>query len=478
MANRVLLVDPDVVALAAMATSLRQRGFKVSLANGTQMACERAKTSTFDAVIASSELADTTSETLGILDALAVETGRAPPLLLLVDALSAAPRKEHVLRADIDEIFARLLALQPPAAATLTLTPPPSPTGTSSLPPPSAVSGVLARTPLRELILALAAEKKTGALAVTTSSGAGEISLQDGELVDAVYMRLNGRKALCRLLGEEDGAFSFFTGRASVMRRITTPVADLVKECEEQVRDTRRLLAALGDMTTKALFATEAPAGAGPQSGDLSPQARALLARLRVPATIAELLDDLPASDSDLLRATMELDRAGRIKLLTQSAQRVSLAGTDELHLLCALAARARLPGFEGAARLVFAGTPGRLAVFAHTALCLADTVGAEVAPTVPVPHTIATMKLGDDMSVDLVALPLVPAYAPLWPMALAGSAVVVRLDDAAQVALDDACAAAEVEVAEAALLVGSLDEGNAAHVASLVRAALESAAR
>ncbi len=471
MVNRVLLVDPDVDALAAMAANLRQRGLRVSLANGTQMACERAKSSRFDAVIASNLLADTSSETLGLLDALAVETGEVPPILFLIDETSLAPRKEHVLRADLDAIFARLLAMEPSVARTDA-----PPHGRSS--PPSALTGVLARTPLRDLLVALAAEKKTGALSVTTGAGAGEIRLQDGEIVDTVYMRLEGKKALCRLLGEAEGTFTFFAGRAAVLRRIHTPHADLLKECEEQIRDTRRLRAALGDMATKALFATEAPlTGATPPSPELSPLARAVLSRLRVPATIDELLDDVAGADTDLLRATMELDRAGRIKLLAHSAQRVPLAGTDELHAMRALAARARAPGFEGSARIVFAGTPGRLAVFAHTALCLADALPGDAAPSVPIPHTIATVKLGDDVNLELVALPLVPAYAPLWPMALAGAALVVRLDDAAQIALDDACAAAEVKVSEASLLAGPLDEGNAVHVASLVRAALEGAA-
>ena len=97
--------------------------------------------------------------------------------------------------------------------------------------------------------------------------------------------------------------------------------------------------------------------------------------------------------------------------------------------------------------------------------------------PSVPIPHVIATVRLGDDVSLDLVALPLVAAYAPLWPMALAGSAIVVRLDDAAETALNEACIAAEITIAEANALVGALDEGNAVHVANLVRAALEGAA-
>ena len=97
--------------------------------------------------------------------------------------------------------------------------------------------------------------------------------------------------------------------------------------------------------------------------------------------------------------------------------------------MMRALVSRATSPGFSGSARIVFAGTPSRLAVFSHAALCLADAIAApDPAPNVPVPYPIATLRLGDDVDLELVALPLVPAYAPLWPMAISGSAIVVRL--------------------------------------------------
>jgi hypothetical protein len=41
--SRVLLVDHDVDSLAELAGALRVRGIRVSLANGSQMACERAR---------------------------------------------------------------------------------------------------------------------------------------------------------------------------------------------------------------------------------------------------------------------------------------------------------------------------------------------------------------------------------------------------------------------------------------------------
>jgi hypothetical protein len=177
-----------------------------------------------------------------------------------------------------------------------------------------------------------------------------------------------------------------------------------------------------------------------------------------------------------LLGAVRELEVAGRLKRLSREGDRVPIASADGLHALRALASRAKPLGYDGAARVVFAGTPGRLAVVAHSALGLEAATGApDGQPTVPVPYLMASVSLGDDVSLDLVALPLVPAYAPMWPMALAGAAVVVRLDDAAALALADTCNAAELPIVDAAALVPEFDEGQASLVAGIVRAALES---
>jgi hypothetical protein len=163
------------------------------------------------------------------------------------------------------------------------------------------------------------------------------------------------------------------------------------------------------------------------------------------------------------------------LKRLPYEMQRVPLVGMDQLHQFRALVSRAAAPGYSNAARFVFAGTPSRLAVFAHAALSLADALpSVEPAPAIPIPATIATVRLGDDVDIEIVALPLVPAYAPLWPLALAGAAIVVRLDDAAGSALAEACAAAELPVLDAQMLVGQMEEGSVAQVASLVRAAIE----
>jgi CheY-like chemotaxis protein len=457
--SRVLLVDEDIEELATLAAELRQRGIQVSLANGTSMACERAKAGRFDVLVASAALAEMRPDGLSLLDALAVELGRVPPFVLIVQDADAAWGEEQVVRGNIDALVARIHSIAPARASI-----------PDSGAPPALYAGSLAKVSLADVIETLSVDRKTGTLAVTTLSGAGDLRLADGQIVDAVYLRFEGMKALVRSMGETDGRFLFSPETPPVMRRMHARTSDLLREGKRQLEEAGHLRALLGELTKKALLATE-----GGDTTELSTLAKTVLARLRAPATIDEVLDDSPEADASLLAAIVELDSAGRLRRLAHETHRVPLAGTDQLHLMRALVSRASAPGFAGAARLVFAGTPSRLAVFAHAALCLADSIAAsESMPAVPVPYPIATVRMGDDVDLELVALPLVPAYAPLWPMALAGSAIVVRLDDAAGAALTEACAIAELPILDAQMLVGALEEASVAQVAGLVRAALE----
>jgi hypothetical protein len=175
------------------------------------------------------------------------------------------------------------------------------------------------------------------------------------------------------------------------------------------------------------------------------------------------------------LDAVMGLDRRGRVKQLGHQSSRVQLCGADQLHLVRASAARAKSAGFTGPARLVFAATASRLAVLGHTVLSLADAVPpAEPTPPLPVPHSLSTIRLGDGVELDVVAVPLVPAYAPLWPLALAGAAVAVRLDEGAAEPLDQACKSVGVSILDARAIFGAVDESSPVQVATLIRTALE----
>ena len=184
-----------------------------------------------------------------------------------------------------------------------------------------------------------------------------------------------------------------------------------------------------------------------------------MLSRLRVPALVDDVLDELPHSDAEILESIVLLDARGRVKRLAQGSSRVQLCGPDQLHLLRAAAARAKAPGFLGPARLVFAATPSKLAIFAQTVLSLSDAFASqEPTAAAPLPYVLATVRLGDGVELDIVALPLVPVYAPLWPLVLAGAAILVRLDDAAAQSLKEACVSVAVPILDARAMFGTLE--------------------
>lgn len=454
-ASRVLLVDHDVDALAQLASQLRERGIRVSLANGSQMACERAKASPYDVVLAAREVAEPEGGGMGVIDALSVELPKVPPLVVLVEGEGNG--ESRVARGDVDRIVARIEELSRPSER---------PRGGSLAPSEHALDNAS----VADLLVVLATETRSGTITLTTSKGSGEMRLVDGDVVDAVFMRLEGVKAITRMIAERDGSATFTPGAPAIMRRIHESTRKLVEEAKALVARAAELRERAGDLATSTLIAVDGVSGEGLSEIELH-----VLTRLRVPVTVDDVLDELPHSDAAILEAVLALDRRGRIKKLGHASSRVQLCGPDQLHLLRAAAARARVPGFEGPARLVFAATPSRLAVFGHTVLSLADAFpSAEPTPSVPVPYVLATIRLGDGVALDIVALPLVPAYAPLWPMALAGASVVVRLDEAAEAALAEACASVSLDILDARAVFGTLDESSAVEIASLIKTALD----
>ncbi len=457
-ANRVLLVDHDVDALAELASLLREKGLKVSLANGSQMACERAKASAFDVVLATREVAEPENGDIGVIDALSVELPQVPPLIVLTETDDTHASEKRIARKNVEEIVQRIGELARPSSR---------PSGHPSLAPST---HSLEHAPLADLLVVLATERRSGTLTVTTSKGSGEVRLVEGDVADAVYVRLEGLKAVTRLLAEREGTATFAPGAPAIMRRITVPTRVLVDEARTMADKASELRQRAGSLATETLLAVDGDADDSTNAVD-----QHVLHRLRIPATLDELLDELPHADAVILEAALALDARGRIKQLGHVSSRVQLCGADQLHLVRASASRARTAGFSGPARVVFAATASRLAVLGHTVLSLADAMPpGDPPPPLPVPHLLSTLRLGDGVELDVVALPLVPAYAPLWPMVLAGAAVAVRLDEGAAQPLEEACGSVAVTILDAQEVFGALDESSPVQVASLIRTALE----
>lgn len=319
---------------------------------------------------------------------------------------------------------------------------------------------------LRDLVRA----KKSGTLSLRGEKGTAEIRLAHGKIEDAVHGRADGEKALYRALAIPVAQASFAEGAPSGLARIATATDALLEGAAEVLAAMNHLREAFPDVATRPIVAADT----GGSHGVISDHARGLLHHLRTPLLIDDLLDAVPGPDAHTLRAVAELEDAGRIRHLASTLSRTALASHEQLERLRTMATLGLRRGFGKRVRLVFAGTPSRLAILAHATQCLTGAKSCGASPLIPMPHPIVRIDLGPELELELVSLPLVPAYAPLWQMALTGSAVVVRLEEAGGSLLEEACEAAGAKIVDAHMLVGPYDEGNVAEVAVLVRAALE----
>jgi CheY-like chemotaxis protein len=470
MSRRVLLIDSDVDKLGALASALRARGLTVANASEPFDALELAFQIRPEVVLLARSL-DLDGELTTAFSA--VPELADTPLLRLVDAgeLETIGANE-VLRADVDHIISRITHASPRESA---------------LPLVQDIRGNLEQMPLPDLLQLLAMNRRSGSLGITTASGAGEVRLADGEVVDAAFRRLDGDKALFRLMGERDGRFAFVPGESTAPRRIQSSTSMLMMEAMRQVDELARRrteLAPGGD----ALLIDDPPGSVYPQGviGDEGrvptpaeeSVARELTVLLQIPRSIDELLDEIPAPDLFILDLLARLTNAGRVRRIPRAALTTPIAPPEQLPVLRSLVGRLTHPGFTPPPRLIIAASAKRMLALAHAVRRITDaSVPTDAPPRAAVPRLLGTLRLGDGVELALVGLPTEETLAPAWSLALPGAAAVVRLDEAGGKTLEAHCEAVEVMLIEAESLMGALDVAVPGQVAALVRSALEMAA-
>jgi hypothetical protein len=451
MARTVLLIEPDVDELGVLASKLRARGLEVWIADGMDSALSRARRALPDVVLASDRLEQDPERARGEVPGL----GNLP-WFRLVD--EGAPHDSRSLSRSDAEVIARRVHALPTRSQTI-------------VPEASDFRGDLAQVSVVDLIQLLSSNRRSGVLTLQTPLGTGEVRFVDGEVLDALYRRLEGRKALYRLLAEREGAFSFMVGAgAPLLRRIDDASHLLLMDGIRELDESQELVNGLdlGDDTIVALVQPAADTAEVPAM---------ILAMLVTPRTLSELLDDVPAMDLEILRAVALLLRDGSLRRIAGGSRRVELADPDRLGVLAALSKRIMRAGFRDGGRVAIAASPRRLlsvaAAFGRIAEAMMPT---EAVPGAPIPHLLSTLRLGDSVDLDVLGIPLVEAYAPFWAVVLPGCSALALLDEGPRATLDHACQIAGVPVLDASSMIGPSEEADPEIVALLVQRALENA--
>jgi CheY-like chemotaxis protein len=458
MPHTVLLVEPDVDALGELAEGLRNRGLEVILADSITTALSRFQTAKVTALlIAETLLSDPNVEAQLSADP---SISRIPRWVLINRTPENSEESTSLPRHDPEAIARRLF------------------TAPTHSPPVSTdrgdFRGDLQQVSVPDLLQLLSMNRRTGSLTLLTPTGQGEVRLTDGEIVDAIFRRIEGTKALYRLIAETEGTFSFVTGTAHQLRRIAEPTHLLLLEGLRHADEIRRLLEQLA-ASQDALQSTLLP---GPVEPPLSEIETLVLSSLEAPKTATALLDDISFPDLDILTTVDTLVQRGLVRRIDRGAVRVDLAEPDHMSVLSAIVRQLRRPGFLGNPRIVLFSTPPRLAASFHALTRIADSISlCDSAPAAPVAYRMATLRLAEGQDVDIVGLPNNLAYSPLWPLTLPGSAAVVILGQEHSSVLDEVAGLSAVPLFDAETFLGHLDEGDPSQIAALVCATLEAAA-
>lgn len=331
--------------------------------------------------------------------------------------------------------------------------------------------GDLQQLGLPELLQLLSARGCSGALTLQTPLGAGEIRLYEGAIVDALYRRLEGQKALFRLLSEPEAIYAFAAGEAELLRRIDAPTPALLREGRRQLDELRQLRDALA-LGEDGLVALTHPASA---DTDI---ARSVLEMLTTPHTVAELLDEVPALDLDVLTALCALLEAGKVRRIAGGSGKVELCDGEQLAVLAVLAKRVARSGFGGVPRVVFAASPQRLLGLRAALARLSQAVpSAETAAPGPIPQVLCSLRLSESVDLEVLALPLVEVYSPLWGLVLPSCTALAVAAHESSPLLESACQRAGVPVLDTAAALGEGDETDAREVALLIQRLLASGA-
>jgi CheY-like chemotaxis protein len=299
------------------------------------------------------------------------ELANVPSIVLVTDAQTNELPPGYAAREALDELMVKIVSAPP-----------------RSLPVEAShgeLRGDLSQVPLIDLLQVLSMNRRTGVLSVATATGAGEVRIFEGDIIDAVYRRLEGEKALYRLLGERDGSFAFVPGGNASHRRVTVGTSMLVMEAMRQFDEVARLrgeLAPGGD----ALIASEPPAS------DASKLEREVVQLLQAPRSVDEVLDEVQFPDLEVLHVMRALALRGGLRRIPRAALVTPLASDARLQMLRALVTRLGKEGFGGAPRIAIALVrSSTICGRASSILRIEDALPPHDAPpSAPVPHQLA----------------------------------------------------------------------------------------
>ncbi|WP_224249693.1 DUF4388 domain-containing protein [Hyalangium gracile] len=418
-ARKILMADPDLDSVRLLTRALRQRGYQVHYAPDGSRALEICVLRHPDLVLF--------DEACKLLDARTFiqilrtnpRTEEVPVVLTTtnqdLDRLRGLRLAAHLKKPfNLDEVLGRIEHIFRRAEAAKDLKS-----------EAQEIEGSLSQLGIPDLMQILGMNKRSGKLSLERGNERGEIQVGDGRPVNARLGRVEGEKALFRLLTWTEGTFTFAPGTSPGKPRITRAMDDALLEGMRQADEVNRLMPSLPPRTTRLVIAPDADL---PQ--DQHPVTAQVVDLLRQPRALGEVLDLAPATDLEVLGVLITLMQKGVARVAEGEEEGSGpLLGPAELHALRSRVLRGKSPlkvvtakvficgNGPSAARRLFAQLPGLAAVSAEPTAVKSGF------------GTLGRLELSEVLHLDFCVLPPAEAARPLWRPFSAGAVGALLMD-------------------------------------------------
>ena len=221
--NIVLVVDPDEEAHQNLIQKLRGAGIDVRAVSNTATAARMLLEEEFAVVLCETDLEPV--DGVGFLERLRADERTYQLPFIFVSQHEDPEVVDHAFDLGALDFLVKPYRLEPLLARIRRVIKQQS----DSKAPHKGISGSLSEMGLVELIQVLVAGKKSGRLSLQLDGGVGEVYLDDGEVVQAVFVDQEGEEAFLALFKHTRGEFTFDSSQIPPEAVITRPTQELIE---------------------------------------------------------------------------------------------------------------------------------------------------------------------------------------------------------------------------------------------------------
>jgi len=292
------------------------------------------------------------------------------------------------------------------------------------------IEGNLSQISLIDLIQIFSMNKKDGTISIYCDKGTGFIYFQEGNVINATFEKVEGAKAFYRLLTIKNGKFEFVPHRALTPTRITSTTEFLLMEGMHHIDEMKR--------NKDILPSPDATVKLKKKLSELPKQVRTItqevLLLLEFYNKVQDIVDNCTFPDYDVLRVLMVLLEKGIIEIVRRavpksSVQRGNLLANEEIFKLLEIVStnkHAKLESHRGRI-IILSANYNSLKTFINSITNMPKfTLNSSFAVANRddvILGEIGTLFLTELLSIEILSVPPLMEYGPLW-MALSNSAV------------------------------------------------------